>query len=139
MKLLNDREKGELPTGFGVSGEMKHAPPPPPPPASPQSRHSATSSVRLDIRAPPGRLGVIMANRSDDQPGTVVSALRTSSALVGKILPGDVLVAIDGLDVSEMHVSEVTAIMSNKSQQEKILTVVAPPKSEVNNDNEDGN
>ena len=139
LKLLNDREKGELPTGFGVSGEMKPAPPPPPPPASPQSRHSATSSVRLDIRAPPGRLGVILANRSDDQPGTVVSALRTSSALVGKILPGDVLVAIDGLDVSEMHVSEVTAIMSNKSQQEKILTVVTPPKSEVNNDNEDGN
>ena len=138
LKLLNDREKEELPTGFGVSGEIKPAPPPPPPPppVSPQSRHSATSSVRLDIRAPPGRLGVILANRSDDQPGTVVSALRTSSALVGKILPGDVLVAIDGLDVSEMHVSEVTAIMSNKSQQEKILTVVTPSKSEENTGNE---
>lgn len=130
LKLLNDREKEELPTDFGASDEMKFAPPPPQP-VSPLSRHSVTSSVRLDIRAPKGRLGVILANRSDDQPGTVVSALRTSSALVGKILPGDLLVAIDGLDVSEMHVSEVTAIMSNKSQQEKILTVVTPSKSEV--------
>lgn len=135
LKMLsNDREKEELPTGGSASGGIKSAPPPPPPPASPLSRRSATSSIRLDIRAPPGRLGMILANRSDDQPGTVVSALRTSSALIGKILPGDVLVAIDGLDISEMHVSEVTAIMSNKSQQEKILTVITPFKSEVNNE-----
>jgi hypothetical protein len=132
VKMLNDREKKELPTGASsATDEMPSPPPPPPPPppTSPLSRNSATSSIRLDVRAPPGRLGVILANKSDGR-GTVVSALRTSSVLVGKILPGDVLVAVDGLDVGEMHVSEVTAIMSNKAQQEKILTVVTPTKSE---------
>ena len=72
---------------------------------------------------------MILANKSNDR-GTVVTALRTSSALVGKILPGDVLLAVDGLDVSDMHVSEVTAIMSNKAQHEKVLTIVTPSKSD---------
>ena len=127
LKMLNEGGKYEEPTSANVSakGLMKSTPPP----ASPLSRHSAASSVRLDVLAPPGRLGVILANKSDDR-GTVVTALRTSSALVGKILPGDVLLAVDGLDVSEMHVSEVTAIMSNKAQHEKVLTIVTPSKSD---------
>ena len=127
LKMLNEGEKYEEPTSTNVSakGLMKSTPPP----ASPLSRHSAASSVRLDVLAPPGRLGVILANKSDDR-GTVVTALRTSSALVGKILPGDVLLAVDGLDVSEMHASEVTAIMSNKAQHEKVLTIVTPSKSD---------
>ena len=127
LKMLNEGEKNEESPSVNVSakGLMKSTPPP----ASPLSRHSAASSVRLDVVAPPGRLGVILANKSNDR-GTVVTALRTSSALVGKILPGDVLLAVDGLDVSDMHVSEVTAIMSNKAQHEKVLTIVTPSKSD---------
>ena len=129
LKMLDEKEKDELHNSFsvtsGVEGSICSTSP-----TTPRSKHSSMSTAtrtRLEIRAPPGRLGIILANRADGQ-GTVISALRTSSALVDLILPGDVLAAIDGQDVSKMHVSEVTAIMSSKAQHDKVLTVITPIK-----------
>eukprot|EP00562_Extubocellulus_spinifer_P013250 CAMPEP_0178553998 /NCGR_PEP_ID=MMETSP0697-20121206/8105_1 /TAXON_ID=265572 /ORGANISM="Extubocellulus spinifer, Strain CCMP396" /LENGTH=1084 /DNA_ID=CAMNT_0020186931 /DNA_START=138 /DNA_END=3392 /DNA_ORIENTATION=+ len=129
LKMLDEKEKDELHNSLsvtsGVEGSVCSTSP-----TTPRSKHSSMSTAtrtRLEIRAPPGRLGIILANRADGQ-GTVISALRTSSALVDKILPGDVLAAIDGQDVSKMHVSEVTAIMSSKAQYDKVLTVITPIK-----------
>lgn len=96
-------------------------------PSPPKSTRYFGRRTRISVEAPPGRLGVILANRSDGK-GTVVSALRTSSPLAGELSPGDRLEAIDGEDVSEMKVSDVTAIMARKADRGRTLTVVTPGK-----------
>jgi C-terminal processing protease CtpA/Prc len=79
------------------------------------------------VTAPPGKLGIILANKADSK-GTVVSGVRTSSALADQIHPGDRIVAIDGEDVSLMTVSEITTIMARKSDFERKLTVLTTPR-----------
>jgi hypothetical protein len=101
---------------------------------------SSTSIVRRSkttIVAPPGKLGIILANKADSK-GTVVSGVRTSSVLVDRISPGDRIVAIDGEDVSRMTVSEITTIMSRKAEYERRLTVLTIPKSGISSNSEGG-
>mmetsp|Transcript_3034 Transcript_3034/g.7153 ORF Transcript_3034/g.7153 Transcript_3034/m.7153 type:complete len:1073 (+) Transcript_3034:327-3545(+) len=99
------------------------------------SSASATSSVvrrsKATIVAPPGKLGIILANKADSK-GTVVSGVRTSSVLVDRISPGDRIIAIDGEDVSRMTVSEITTIMSRKSEYERRLTVLTASAGATN-------
>lgn len=83
---------------------------------------------RISVVAPPGKLGIILANKADSR-GTVVSGVRTSSALADRISPGDRIVAIDGEDVSLMTVSEITTIMARKSEYDRTLTVLTTPRS----------
>jgi hypothetical protein len=91
--------------------------------------HSSSIARRskVTVVAPPGKLGIILANKADSK-GTVVSGVRTSSVLAEKISPGDRIVAIDGEDVSRMTVSEITTIMSRKSDYERTLTILTTPK-----------
>ena len=101
--------------------------------ASRKSRSSARRTVaiarrnKVTVQAPPGKLGIILANKADSK-GTVVSGVRSSSVLSEKISPGDRIVAIDGEDVSLMTVSEITTIMARKSDFERTLTVLTTPK-----------
>jgi C-terminal processing protease CtpA/Prc len=90
-------------------------------------RTSAARRSRITVTAPPGKLGIILANKADSK-GTVVSGVRTSSALADQIHPGDRIVAIDGEDVSLMTVSEITTIMARKSDFERKLTVLTTPR-----------
>jgi C-terminal processing protease CtpA/Prc len=77
--------------------------------------------------APPGKLGIILANKADSK-GTVVSGVRTSSVLADKVSPGDRIVAIDGEDVSLMTVSEITTIMARKGDFERTLSILTTPR-----------
>lgn len=88
---------------------------------------AATRRTKITVLAPPGKLGIILANKADSK-GTVVSGVRTSSVLAEKISPGDRIVAIDGEDVSRMTVSEITTIMSRKADYDRTLTVLTVPK-----------
>jgi hypothetical protein len=92
--------------------------------------HSSSIARRskVTVVAPPGKLGIILANKADSK-GTVVSGVRTSSVLAEKISPGDRIIAIDGEDVSRMTVSEITTIMSRKSDYERTLAVLTTPKN----------
>ncbi|KAL7544658.1 hypothetical protein ACHAWF_008026 [Thalassiosira exigua] len=74
------------------------------------------------VVAPPGKLGLILANRTDAR-GTVVSGVRAASALAEQVFPGDCIVAIDDEDVSQMNVEEITAVMACKSEHERILVL----------------
>ncbi|GAX11937.1 hypothetical protein FisN_8Lh023 [Fistulifera solaris] len=99
---------------------------------SSRSRRSSSGSAaprrsRISVVAPPGKLGIILANKADSR-GTVVSGVRTSSVLADRISPGDRIVAIDGEDVSLMTVSEITTIMARKSEYDRTLTVLTTPK-----------
>ena len=94
------------------------------------SRHSRRAArPRISVQAPPGKLGIILANKANSK-GTVVSGVRTSSVLADKVSPGDRIVAIDGEDVSLMTVSEITTIMARKSDFERTLTVLRTPRNE---------
>jgi hypothetical protein len=88
---------------------------------------AAARRARMTIIAPPGKLGIILANKADSR-GTVVSGVRTSSVMAEQISPGDRIVAIDGEDVSLMTVSEITTIMTRKADFERTLTVLTTPR-----------
>ena len=84
---------------------------------------SHISQRRINLTAPPGKVGVILANRSD-RKGTIVSEVRSSSPLHGKIFEGDKIVEIDGVDVSRKNVSEVSDVMALKTSVSRDLVVV---------------
>ena len=127
--------------GGGGGGGSGDEPQPRSSRSSRRSRNGSSSSSRLSsgsggtarrsrmtVMAPPGKLGIILANKADSR-GTVVSGVRTSSVLAETISPGDRIVAIDGEDVSLMTVSEITTIMARKSEFERALTVLTTPRS----------
>lgn len=91
-------------------------------------RSSAAKRSKVTIVAPAGKLGIILANKTDSK-GTVVSGVRTSSVLSEKVGPGDRIIAIDGEDVSRMTVSEITTIMARKSEFERVLSVLTTSKT----------
>jgi len=122
LAMVGSQDKKEL--GSSVGGGSTGG-------GSRSSRSRRSTSVarrsKVTIKAPPGKLGIILANKADSK-GTVVSGVRTSSVLADRIAPGDRIVAIDGEDVSLMTVSEITAIMARKSDYERTLTVLTTPK-----------
>jgi hypothetical protein len=85
---------------------------------------------KVTVVAPPGKIGIILANKADSK-GTVVSGVRTSSVLAEKVSPGDRIIAIDGEDVSRMTVSEITTIMARKSEFERTLVVLQTPSLSI--------
>ena len=95
--------------------------------SSTSSKTRINSKKRVVVVAPPGKLGVILANRKDGS-GTVISEVRPTSALNGSLLPGDKLVAVDGQDVTGMVVSDITRIMKKHADQERRLTVITSLK-----------
>lgn len=78
---------------------------------------------RIVVLVPPGKLGVILANRHDGK-GTVVSEVRETSPLFRMLSPGDKLVAIDNEDVTNMVVSQITSLMASRADKERRLTVI---------------
>ena len=78
---------------------------------------------RIVVIVPPGKLGLILANRNDGS-GTVISAIRDHSTLKGTLSPGDKLVAVDGEDVTSMHASQITSLIVSKAERERRLTMV---------------
>jgi hypothetical protein len=96
--------------------------------SSRRSNASTARRTRITVKAPPGKLGIILANKADGK-GTMVSGVRTSSVMAEQISPGDRIVAIDGEDVSLMTVSEITIIMARKSEFERSLTVLTTPRT----------
>jgi hypothetical protein len=94
--------------------------------SSVSSRHrppKISHKKRMIVVVPPGKLGVILANRHDGK-GTVISEVREHSSLKGMLSPGDKLVAVDDDDVTGMVVSQITSLMASKAEKERRLTVI---------------
>lgn len=91
----------------------------------PSLPHRTTSSHRkkIIVAVPPGKLGVILANRHDGN-GTVVAEVRDFSSLKGMLSPGDRLVGVDEVDVTPMVVSQITSLMASRSDKVRRLTVI---------------
>ena len=86
-------------SGSSFSSSSRHGRSSRKPFTSPRSSASSLSKrVKVSVIAPPGKLGVILTDKADSK-GTVVSGVRTSSALADKVFPGDRIIAVDGEDV----------------------------------------
>ena len=64
-----------------------------------------TDFTKIVVNAPPGRLGIHLSNRDDGGVGAFISAVNDDSPLVGQVYPGDEVVRIDEVDVSQAGVA----------------------------------
>jgi len=74
-----------------------------------------------EIMAPPGKLGIVIDTTLE---GPVVHEVKDTSALMGKIFPGDLITSIDGVDTCAMSAAGITSLMIKTANRERILTVV---------------
>jgi len=54
-----------------------------------------------------------------------------ASVSATQVSPGDLIIAIDDEDVSQMNFKEITMIMARKSEFERVLTLLVAPKIAV--------
>ena len=108
---------------------------------------------QYEILAPPGKINIVLVTDFHNGNGTVISKVRATSAMQGKLCEGDELgkplnclvyvisnifpsavvfdspVAIDGDDVTNMVITEITAMMASRAGRERKLTVLRDPSS----------
>ena len=94
----------------------------PTPAAVPNKDNSLQYRYRLQINVPPGKLGMKLVRKSTGQRLTIVGGCKKDSPLSGIIPPGSRLMAVDFDDTSCLSPSEITAIMSRKSECDRLLT-----------------
>lgn len=73
------------------------------------------------VVVPPGKLGIVLANRHDGK-GTVVE--KVPGSLNGMVAPLDKIVAVDEQDVTDMTVKEICDICASRASSERRLTFV---------------
>lgn len=80
-------------------------------------QYSQPKNTTLEIRAPAGKLGVVIDVPSNSTT-PVVHAIKDTCPIRDKILVGDQLLYVDGEDVRNMTAVEVSRLISRKSHQE---------------------
>jgi C-terminal processing protease CtpA/Prc len=81
----------------------------------------------FEVRAPPGKLGIIVDLSDNGEP--CVRAVRSDSVLANEVKIGDRLISVDGeicTDMSAEHVSKLIAVKSNQECR-KIMFVRRSP------------
>mmetsp|Transcript_5591 Transcript_5591/g.8156 ORF Transcript_5591/g.8156 Transcript_5591/m.8156 type:complete len:709 (-) Transcript_5591:127-2253(-) len=69
---------------------------------------------RVDVDAPPGNLGLIIDAGEDGCP--FVCEVKDSSVLYGKVLVGDRLLSVDGVDLTIMRTGDVYKVIASKKE-----------------------
>lgn len=77
---------------------------------------SAGKTVTVDIKAPPGRLGIVI-ERILGQP--VVHQVAETSPIKDYIAVGDILCELDGVDIRSMSHAAIAALMSTNAHRER--------------------
>lgn len=67
----------------------------------------------LEIYAPPGKLGLVIAK--PDDVTILVEVVKESSVIAGMLQPGDKLVAVDNQDVRTMKATKVSKLIRQRS------------------------
>ena len=78
--------------------------------------------VRKEIFAPAGKLGIIVDTSND---GPIIHSINGDSPLIGKVFPGDYIIAIDGEDTSNWSAHHVTKLVARKSGSVRKLTILS--------------
>ena len=81
---------------------------------------STTKCRRVTVEAPPGKIGIVL----DGSDCAVVSAVANTSPLRADVAIGDILVEIDGLDVTGMRAQLVSQLISSKSKRPRRTLVL---------------
>jgi len=68
--------------------------------------------LRVEVRAPPGKLGVVIDTPYGSSP--IVHAIKDSSVLADELRIGDRLVSVDGEDTSNMSAIKVSRLIASK-------------------------
>lgn len=89
-----------------------------------RKEQGATSSINnqvkpFEVNAPPGKLGMVVDTPNGGVP--VVRAIKPDSVLNGQVLIGDRLISVDFQDVTNMTALEVSSLISQKQDQERLL------------------
>jgi hypothetical protein len=87
-------------------------------------RKSGSSQSRLyDVYAPPGPLGIVVDTTKE---GPVIHSLKATSALLGLVGSGDLIVGLDDVDTRSMTAATLTRMMAKRSHQtERKITLLA--------------
>jgi len=117
--LQVDNENVTIPRNASKSGQI------------PNEDNSQQYRYQLNIKVPPGKLGLLLVRRPTGQRLTVVGGCKKDSPLYGKIPPGSRLMAVDGDDTSRMTVSEITK-MFKKKNCERMLTFASTSTFRIN-------
>ena len=72
--------------------------------------------VSFDHDCPPGPLGVMIDTTTR---GPMIHSIKPNSVLFGVIAPGDIIIALDGKDTTNMTAPLITSLMASKSQQRR--------------------
>ena len=104
------------------TAQVEAAPAEPTAPTEPTAPIQATT---IEVMAPKGPLGLRMR---DANPGVIVEGLAETSPLAGQVTVGDVIVALDGEDTSAHSLIELFAMIRNRSDRERVLTIRRDPK-----------
>lgn len=76
-----------------------------------------------DVFAPPGPLGIVVDTTKD---GPVIHSLKATSALLGLVGSGDLIVGLDDMDTRSMTAATLTRLMAKRSSQsERKITLLA--------------
>ena len=60
---------------------------------------------RVYVTAPPGRLGILVCDSTDNQVRTVITKVNEDSPLAGNVFVGDQIICMNKIDVHHMDVA----------------------------------
>lgn len=78
--------------------------------------------VKRTCYGPPGKLGVLI---DTSKSGPVVHEVKDSSPLRGVLYPGDLIIAIDDVDVRSMTAAIVTSMMAKRIDKHRKMTILS--------------
>jgi len=81
----------------------------------------SNSETRIEVNAPPGKLGVIIDTASGDRP--VVSSIKEKSPLADRVRVGDILISVDGETSTGLTASQASLLISSKASNPRRVLV----------------
>jgi hypothetical protein len=79
------------------------------------------ATILVEITAPAGKLGIILD--TVEGKGPIVHRVHSESPLKGKVLEGDVICSINGVDTRPMNATHITNIMMETADAERLLVL----------------
>jgi hypothetical protein len=104
-----------------------------------RSRAARTTAKRniILLTAPPGRLGFQIGTLTN-RPGVAVTSVAQTSPFFGRLLVGDIILCVDGIDVTRnLPVDDVYKIMLSQQDRDRELTVLTTPGKYRDDDSND--
>lgn len=87
-----------------------------------QNTDSLEDNISFECDCPPGTLGLVIDSSSR---GPIVHSVKSTSPLSNMLMPGDLIVALDGEHTISLTAPQLTSMMGSKSQNMiRRLTVV---------------